>query len=792
METILQDIRYGMRVLCKQPGFSVVAILTLAFGIGASTALFSVIDAALLRPLPFPHPEQLVSVRVLEPLDGRIRGLDPSISDARDWRAGSRAITAVGVARENLPQMVVDAGGGPERVAVNELSEGLLELYGATPILGRPIGRDDEAVGAPSVILLGYGYWRSRFGGDPNVVNRTVRFVEGPATIVGVLPATFFRKAAIWRPHPLNTTFWAPNRRGRGTDTFARLAAGVSLQDAERTLTELTQRLAAERGEPTNIKVQLKSLYSETTAGYSTTVNTLLGAVGFILLIACVNVAGLLLARGAARRPELAIRASIGAGRARLIRQLLTESLVLAFAGGSVGALFASASLDALVTIIPMSLPTESTATINLPVLAFTLALSVVTAVLFGLLPAFTLSRVTLTAGFGGGNRRHGSALSRRSGQWLIGIEVALAVVLLAGAGLLIRSFAHAMAADVGFDPSAVLTMEVTPIDQAPAVLNEYYPALLERIRSMPSVSAAGAVDYVPMGNVLSMSSAQADGRPAEMMVIRHALPGYVPAMGLRLKKGRVPSDTELAAGPTLVMINEEAAKRLFPNGPAVGRSVTLFKQPPAEVVAVAGNIRQSGPLWGAQPELSVLSTQPVTGPMVVVIRPAPGARVPIDQLREAALGVGPEVFLERIRTASELLGDQVVTPRRRTLLFSLLGGLGLLLTLVGIFGTTAYAVARRTQEIGIRMAFGARPDQVVRTIVSDAVWPVVIGIAIGLGGSMLSTKVIAKFLFQTTPTDPATFATVAIALGIAAGIAAWLPARRAARVNPVTALRAE
>jgi predicted permease len=789
VEPTVQDLRYSLRLLRKHPSFAVVAILTLAFGIGVSTALFSVIDAALLSPLPYPHPEQLVKVVIAEQRGAASSVQSPSLTDARDLRAGSRLVTAIGVARLGL-SVVVDAGAGPERVAVNELSEGLLELYGSTPFLGRPIVKDDVAIGAPPVVVLGYGYWLSHFGGDRNVINQTVRFEDGPATIVGVLPAGFFQKASMWRPLKVNSTFLGITVRSASKYTYARLAPGVRIENAERELTDLMRRLAAGGGVSANITVKLQSLLDQTTSGYGATINMLSGAVGLILLIACVNVSGLLLARGAARRPELAIRASVGAGRARLMRQLLTESLVLATAGGTVGALFAWLSLDALVTLIPMSLPTGSVATINLRVLAFTLALSVTTAILFGLMPAFKLSRISLVAGLQGGARRHGSALSRRGGQWLIGIEVALAVVLLAGAGLLIRSFAHAMAVDVGYDPDAVLTMEVAPLEQTPAVLNLYYPALLERIRSMPGVAAAGAADFLPLGGSLAMSSVGVSDGSSQSMVIRHTLPGYVSAMGVTLEAGRVPTNAELTAGPPLVMINEEAAKQLFQNGSAVGRRVVLAGQPDAEVVAIARNIRMS-PLSKPQAELSVLTTQPITRPMMVVIRPEPGSRVSIDQLRQAALSVGPKVFLERIRSGSDWLGDRVITPRRRTLLFSLLGGLGFVLTLVGIFGTTAYAVTRRTQEIGIRMAFGARPGQVVRAIVSDAAWPVLGGITVGLGCAMLSTKVIAKFLFQTTPTDPATFAAVAIVLAVAAGVAAWVPARRAARVNPVAALRA-
>jgi len=366
---------------------------------------------------------------------------------------------------------------------------------------------------------------------------------------------------------------------------------------------------------------------------------------------------------------------------------------------------------------------------------------------------------------------------------------------LLAAAGLMVRSFNRIMAVDVGFDPAAIVTMEVVPLEQTPEVMTLFYPALLDAVRRVPGVLSAGAVDGLPMFKD-GIASVEMDGQPHIIVSRQQGSAGYVESMGLRIKQGRVPTEADLVSGREMVAINERLANALFPDGVAAGRDLVLRLQGEnpqrREIVAVIGNVRRDGPLTEPPMEVLVLSMQPIPRPMTVVIRPVAGARVSSEQLRQAAITVGPNVFVERIRVGSDYLYDKVITPRHSTWLFGLFGGLGLALTLVGVFGTTAYAVARRTQEIGIRMAFGARPGQVVKDVVIDAAWPVAFGLGVGLAGAFFSTRVIEKFLFQTSPTDPLTFASVAVILGVAACVAAWFPARRAAAVDPVTALRAE
>ena len=470
METMLQDVKYALRQLGRQPSFAILAGLTLALGIGVSTALFSVIDAALLRPLPYPNPEQLITLDVEETgRDGKSGRYAPSMVDIRTWRTLTGIISHAGMGRvTGTVPPIVDTG-TPERLTVAEASEGFLETYGITPILGRAIQEDDTRTGAPAVALLGHAYWQRQFGGDPNVLGRGIRIQGRPVTIVGVLPAGFYTETAVWQARQLNSVML--DRRGSGTPVIARLRPGVTLAQARAALDAVTP--AASLVGPTTVpaRVVTESMYENETRQFGATINTLSMAVGLILIIACVNVAGLLLARGATRHVELAIRAAIGAGRGRLVRQLLTESLLLALAGALAGVLLAYASLDWLVALIPLTLPANSPVAINATVLAFALGLTVVTALLFGLVPALKLSGapklISTMLAVGG---RSGAPLSKRAGQWLIGIEVALALVLMMGAGLIVRSFARLVSVDLGFDTANVLALEVEPLEQTASV----------------------------------------------------------------------------------------------------------------------------------------------------------------------------------------------------------------------------------------------------------------------------------------------------------------------------------
>jgi putative ABC transport system permease protein len=795
MDGLLSDIRYGIRQLLRQRGFSIVAVLTLALGIGASTAVFSVIDAAMLRPLPYPDPQQLVSIGVEEHRpDGRISRPTASMDDMRLWQASGDVFSEVaGWGRAFLGRIV--EGPNPERIEVLQITERYLSMHGVTPLIGRDFNLEDVRTESPAVVLLGYRYWQSRYGGRREIVGESLRLDDGAATIIGVLPARFSADIPVFRPLRIPSTQKSMRGTGR-VSVYGRLRPDVTIDQARERLSARMPLLALRDGSTQTVGVWISSRLETTVARYRTTVDVLAGAVGLILLIACVDVAGLLLARGAARQSELAVRASLGAARIRLVRQLLTESFVLALAGGAAGVLLARLSLDAIVANIPMSLPADSPVRLNVNVLAATLALLVPTALLFGLVPAVRLSRVHIGSALAG--RRLGSSLSRRGSQFLIAAEVGLAVILVASAGLMIRSFARLSAVDLGFDPGGLMTMEVLPLDKNPAVHKAYYPLLLQRLRAIPGVTSAGAVDNFPLAGITTYTGVKVAGESTGVILFDF-LPGYFETLGVALRDGRLPTDSDYEAGLRGAILSESAARAMFRGERAVGRQFTCAGKPePWTVLGVVADVRHGGPLplRVNEPNQVYLPFEPTESDlnqaMMIVLQPSGNIPDLAGRLRRTAQSLGPRVLVERVRPANDWLGALVITPRRRTVLLSLLGGLGLMLALVGVFGMTAYAVSRRIPEIGIRMAFGARPGQVVRTMVWDSAVPIVIGTLAGLGGAAFATRVIASFLFETEPTEPATFGIVAVALAATGCLAALIPALRAARVDPAATLRAE
>lgn len=805
LETIVQDVRYGARHLLRAPTFTLAAVLTLALGIGVSTALFSVIDAALLRPLPYPNPEELVTLDVEEVRPGGPpRRFVPSMADIRAWRALDTIVAHAGMGRvSGFVPLIVETG-TPERLIVAEASEGFLETYGVTPILGRGIRADDTLGSAAPVALIGHAFWQRAYGGDPKVLGRTLRIESEPMTIVGVLPAGFYSDTAVWQARRFPGA-WL-DMRGSGTPVIARLRPGVTLAQAAAAFESRTAPSTIGGPTPVPLRVVIGSMYDAETGPFRATLRALSLAVALIMLIACVNVAGLMFARGATRHVELAIRASIGAGRGRLVRQLLTESLLLAAAGGVGGVLLAFLSLDSLVALIPLELPPNSPIAINASVLAFALALTLIMALLFGLLPALRLSGAprTISTAFSISGRGS-AALSKRAGQWLIAIEVALALVLVTGSGLLLRSFARLASVDLGFDVVDTLTLEIEPLDRSPAVRRDYYASLADALRRLPEVAAAGAIDRLALTGGSSFGFLQTDTGGNFAGPQRTVLPGYFAAMGVRASAGRLQEDADRATGDAVV-VNASAARQHF-GGDAVGHTLRAGGPNPRalRIVGVVADIRHGGPLASVGPEVYVLpdpnpptpskpsKASPMTLAMVMRLRDGTShSALSADRLKQIAESLGPRVLVGETRSAAAVVRQQVAAPRQRMWLLTLLGTFGLMLTLVGIFSMTAYAVARRTREIGVRIAFGARPAQVVRAMVRDAIWPVTLGLIAGLACAHYATRIISSLLFETTPYDPPTLAAVVSLLSVAACLAAWLPARRAALVDPVTALRAE
>jgi predicted permease len=789
METIWQDLTYGVRSLRRQPGFAAVAIATLAMGIGASTAVFSVVDAATLRPLPYEHPEQLVNVGVeaTRPGSARRSGLGASVEDVRALRAATGVLRAAAVYRQEYPDLVAHAP-APERLAAISITEGYLEVFGVRPVIGRGFTADEARPNGPLVAMLSHRYWLTRFDGAADVIGRTLSLDRGPATIVGVLPASFRPETQLWLP------FQEVSRRGSGADVVARLEPGVSIDQAIQRLTPLLPE------DPFSIQpvVTMSSMLEGASAEHTTTSRVLAACVALVLLIGCVNVAGLLLARGTRRERELAVRASLGAGRWRLVRQMLTESLVLASAGGALGVLLVWISIDTIAWYVPITFEPGSSPGVHGLTLAFALGLSIVTSFALGLWPALRLSRSSMQPSL-----QRASSPPARGVRWLMAVEIAVALVLLTGAGLMLRTVDRLLRVDLGVDPARLVTMDVVPVPLTMASLSEFYPALLETVRRMPAVEAAGATTDLPLGGGFMMvtfiqpvGAPRPTGPVSADHSVRAVTPGFFEAVGLPLRSGRFFTPDDAASGRPILIVAESAARDWFPGGDAVGRQVFVGRTI-HEIVGVVADVRHWGPasrsmLAVYQPFVPSAEHIDHGNGLSLAIRQRDGFRVTAADLRAAAMSLGTPVLIDRIATGSELVSSRIVTPRRRTFLLSLLGGLGLVLTLVGIFGLTAYAVARRTREIGVRMAFGARPGQVVGAMLRDTAWPVAIGIVAGLVGASFATKLIASFLFQTTPTDVPTFVAVAVVLATAALVAAWIPARRAARVDPVAALRAE
>lgn len=775
LETVWQDVRYAVRLLRRQPAFTTVAIGTFAIGMGATAALFSVMDAALLRPLPFPKPAQLVTVAArVPPQGGRRPASGASLIDARQWR--SLPFVSDIALYSPAPFVGRDT---PERLSGLSVTEGYFEMFGVAPAVGRTFSEDMTASGAPQVAMLGYSYWQRRFAGDPAVVGRAVRIGRDAVTVIGVVPQGFERSIDIWLPirNPANL---------RGfTESYARLRDGISLDVAQR---EWTAALQQGTPWPAGTTVQLTPLLEDVSRGSRRTLNTLAGGVGLILLIACVNVGGLLLARGSTRGPELAVRASIGAGRGRLVRQLLTESAVLATAGTAGGIFLAWLFLDSVVALVPLELPDSSIPTLNWMVIGLTSATAVATTLIFGLVPARRLSRAAVWS-LGGGTRHGSEPLTRRTGQILIAVEFALAVVLLAGAGLLLRSLDRLLAVDLGFDPESVLVVRAAPADPSPESRRAFYSNLLDATRRLPGVIAVGATDAVPLAPRGSSTMFSAQGRPPQMFDTQLVSVGYFEALGMAARAGRLfrqgDEDTER------VVLDDMAASLLFPDGNALRGTVTWSKRN-YEVVGVVGHVKRRGALREVE-RGNVYQPIPAnhSGVLDVVLRPTPGV-LATAVVHKVVMSVDTSVVVDRIGSGADLLSENVVTPRRRTILLSILAGLGLLLTLVGIASVTAYAVARRTREIGVRIAFGETPRSVVSNMVRDAIWPMAFGLAAGLGASLYATKLLATFLFETQPNDALSFAGAATLILITSVIAAWLPARRAASVDPVQALRSE
>ena len=811
METLLRDIRYGARSLLKRPGFALVAVITLALGIGANTAIFSVVNAVLLRPLPFPESEQLVKLGEGPSADHPERGVF-SFPDYKDVQAQTQTLEHV-AGYLNSGAMLSSDGADAERVLGVGVSPEYFQVLGVKPQLGRTFTSEEDHPQA-SVVVISYGLWQRRFGGSQQIIGSQLKLGASSMTIIGVMPAGFefpFRAEHqdFWEPLNDRPTPDREARDARSLNVIGRVRPGISASQADAELRTIANRLTQQYpASNTNVVMGAASLRTDLSSDIRPALLILLGAVAFVLLIACANVANLLLARATTRQKEIAIRSALGASRARIIRQLLVESLLLAMLGGALGLLLATWGVRLLVTIAPANIPRLQQVGLDVPVLLFALLLSVLVGVGFGMVPALQASRTDLNGALNDASRGSTENLTRnRARSLLVVSEVALSLVLLIGAGLLLKSFVRLLRTSPGFDATRIVALDI-PLNRqrydTPAKQSYFFHQLIDRMKALAGVESAGVVNLLPLGNSDEALTFAIAGRPqfpvgsepdANYTVVS---PGYFEALKIPLRQGRSfgPEDKEKA--PAVVLISEELARQYFPGESPIGKSLIIDSDSgsPAisrEIVGVVGDVRRESLDIAPVPEFFVPYEQAPERRMNLVVRmTADNPANATATLRHALKELDGDQMVWQTRTLDQLVAASIAGRRFNMLLLGLFAGLALVLAALGIYGVMAYSVTRRTHEIGIRMALGARMIDVLRLVLKDGMTLALIGVVVGLGGAFALTRLLSTLLFGVTPTDASTFVAIALGLLAVALIACYIPARRATKVDPLVALRYE
>ena len=806
MGTIWQDVKYGARMLAKRKGFTLVAASALALGIGANTAIFSVVNAVLLRPLPFPESERLVKLYVTDARRG-VTKYPTSYLNFSDWRSQNTSFEAV--AAHASTGASVRAGDKPESVEGVYVTADLFRVLGASPLLGRTFLPEEEAPDS-RVVVLSHEMWRKRFNSDTSIINRQVAFDGVPTTVVGVMPEGFQFPVEVVGPEywqPLNPKSEMNLERGQNyLSVVGRLKPNVSLAEAQAEMATIAARLEQQYTEKNAGRgINLVPLHEDIVGDVRPALLVLLGAVGLVLLIACANVANLTLARAASRSREIAIRAALGASRLRVARQLLTESLLLALGGGLAGLLLAVWGVEALGAAIPADIPRAAETGIDPVVLLFTLFVALLTGVVFGLAPALRASKSDFNEALKEGSR--GSTEGFRSNRLrglLVVSEVALSLVLLVGAGLLVRSFLELRNVRPGFEPQNLLTAGIgLPQNKYPSEASQaaFYKQVLERVSALPGVKAVGGVEPLPMSGNNWSTTVTVEGRPApppgqrQRTQTRVVSPGYHRAMGIPLLRGRLFTEQDTAASPKVVVVSESFARQIFPGEEAVGKRVkpTLAPNFTAEIVGVVGDVKHRALDETPSPELYASYQQAPQPFLALVVRAEPAVTAGLtNSIREAVLQIDADQPLYNVKTMDELLSDTVAGRRFQMTLLGLFAAVALALASVGVFGVMSYSVTRRTHEIGVRVALGAQRRDVLRLVVGQGMALVGAGIALGLAASLALTRLIAALLYGVSASDPLIYSAVALLLATVALLACYLPARRAAKVDPMVALRYE
>lgn len=805
LDTLLKDIRYGARMLIKSPGFTAVALLTLTLGIGANSAIFTVVNALLLRPLPFEDADRLV---FLSERSRQLEGMSISYPNFTDWREQNSSFEQIAVFRRQSFNLT--GGSEPERLNGAQVSATLFPILTYQPALGRVFTNEEDKPGADPVVVLSYGLWQRRFGSNPDILGQTLSMNGKGFMVIGVMPQKFAfpSRVELWVPVGPESSQESWQSRGNhpGLYGIARLNPGVSLEQARADMDTVAARLEQQYPNTnTTNRVSVTPLLEIVVRDVKPGLLVLLAAVGFVLLIACVNVANLLLARGATRSKEIAVRCALGAGRFRLVRQLMTESVLLSLLGGALGMALAYWGVKGLIAISPANTPRADEISLDLTVLGFTLAVSLLTGVAFGLAPALQASKPDVNESLKDASRGS-TGVRHRIRSVLVIIEVALALVLLIAGGLTIRSFYRLQQLNPGFDDEGLLTLQLTLPQLSysePHKRTGFFQQLVDRIASLPGVESVGAATGLPLGNNGNQTSFSIEGQPppgpgeVPLVEIANVSSDYFKTMRIPLLRGRTFTDQDNADAPPVMVIDQLFAERHWPGEDPVGKQVRFggasHQGPVVKVVGVVGRVKMDGldqdsnRVQGYRPYLQ----SPWFG-FAVVMRTKSDAAGLASAVRQEVLKIDAGQPIFNIRTMEQIRSETTTSRRMTTILLSIFAGVALLLAAVGIYGVMAYSVNQRTHEIGIRIALGAARRDVVRLVVGQGMLLASTGVGLGLGGAFLLTRWMSNLLFGVSATDPATFGGIAALLTGVAFAACMVPARRATKVDPIVALRYE
>ena len=804
MRALLKDIRYGIRSLARHPGFTVVAVITLALGIGANTAIFSVVNAVLLRPLPFNNPERIVWLWDTQP---QLATAPTSLPDFLGWKEQNRSFEDLAAFLSG--DMFLDAGDGTTNTRVGLVTPELFSVFHVSPILGRTFTDEETLPGRFRVAVLSESMWQSHFGSDPKVLGRTIQLSGAAYTIIGVMPAGFSYpdRAELWRPLVIDPAKLDPGPHF--LNVVGRLKPGITLAQAQADMSTIAVRLSQQYKEKNaGHGVKLEPLTNVVVGDVGLALYVLMGAVGFVLLIACANLANLMLARVGARQKEIAVRTALGASRLHIVRQLLTESIMLALVGGGAGLLLAIWAVSAIASLSGDTIPRVHEINVDPRVAGFTLLVSVVTGVLFGLAPALQVSKPNLNDALKESGRTTAGLRRNRFRSVLVVSEVALSLVLLIGAGLMIKSFARLSQIDTGFNPAQVMTLAVALLPSKypeGKQVAQTYSQILERAASSPGVISAAATSYLPLTGSNESDSFTIEGRPPiakeaqPSLEYRIVTPRYFESMGMPLLSGRDFADADTRQSPNVVVINDVFARRHFAGENPLGHRLRLQGQE-RDPLLIIGVVRDARDIWLDQeptPEVYVpflqdpLSTE-YQRAMTIVARTQSDPGAIAGALRGAVTSVDKSLPVYALKPMTEYLHDSLSRRRFNLVLLSVFGGVALLLAAVGIYGVISYGVTQRTHEMGIRMALGARPRDVLRLVVRQAMMLALGGVGIGLLAAWALTRLIKSLLFNVGVTDPLTFSVIALLMTLIALLACLVPARRATKVDPLVALRYE